>query len=125
MRFVRSKTMGKDPNKCGSTATANSEPSSIQELFVSDLFSFLSLGLGSGRRGGFCRVRLCGHCCCTQHRSYKDGLLSAPWHRLAFACTVMVTKHTSQRLPANAMLSIGFVLKSGTRLSRLEEAVSD
>lgn len=44
--------------------------------------------------------------------------VSGHWHRLSFACTVMATAHTRRRLLANAMLSIGFVLKSGTKLSR-------
>ena len=51
--------------------------------------------------------------------------VSGRWHRPAFACTVMATAHTSRRLPASVMLSIGFVLKSGTRLSRSKEAVSE
>lgn len=51
--------------------------------------------------------------------------VSGHWHRSAFAGTVMATAYTSRRLLANAMLSIGFVLKSGTRLSRSKEAVSE
>ena len=37
--------------------------------------------------------------------------VSGHWHRPSFACTVMATAHTSRRLLANAMLSIGFVFK--------------
>lgn len=66
----------------------------------------------------FCSIQLCGHRRCG---GYKGEL---PFWSLAFICIHSHGNCTIKpEMPANMMLFIDFVLKSGTRLSRLKEAV--
>lgn len=51
--------------------------------------------------------------------------VSGRWHRPPLARTVMATAHTGHTRLPSAMWCAGFVLKSGTRLPRSKEAVSE
>lgn len=101
----------------------NSSTLDIQELFISDLFHFLNVVLGSGCSRGFCAVQLHGYCWWWLFQGRAVFLVIGTSHHLH--ASVMATVHTSQRWLANVMLSTGFGLKSGTRLSRWREAASE
>lgn len=95
----------------------------IKVLFISDLFGCLGVGLGSGGSRDFWSVQLCGYRRCSGLITKAElFLIIGIGHRLH---AVTATAHTSQRLLSNAILSIDFVLTSGTRLSRSKGAVSE
>lgn len=95
----------------------------VRELLISDLLCFLRVGLGRGCSRALQGSALWLHCCTAW--LLQSWAVPGHWHQPSVAHTAMATAHTGVTGLSSATWPRGFGLKSGTKLLRSKEVVSE